>query len=103
MIGESQICDRDGTILARLALEDGEGHVAADVELSPPQPLEAVAERYWIPRMTLSTQLSWHWMNAHGALAYRINHARGRFPWQELAEVDLPDEIAAAPAPAVSS
>jgi hypothetical protein len=29
MLGESQICDRDGTILARLTLEDGEGHVAA--------------------------------------------------------------------------
>ena len=34
MIGESQVCDRDGTILARLTLEDGEGHVAADVELA---------------------------------------------------------------------
>ncbi len=28
MLGESQICDRDGTILARLSLEDGEGHAA---------------------------------------------------------------------------
>ncbi len=99
MLGESQVCDRDGTILARLSLEDGEGHVAADVELGPPAPLEAVAERYWIPEMTLSTKLAWHWMNAHGSLAYRVNHARGRFPWQKLAAVDLPDEVPASAAP----
>ena len=35
MIGESQICDRDGTILARMTLEDGEGHVSADVRDPP--------------------------------------------------------------------
>ncbi len=45
--------------------------------------------------MTLSTHLAWHWMNAHGALAYRVNHARRRFPWQALPVVDLHDEIAA--------
>ncbi len=32
MLGESQICDRDGTILARLTLEDGERHIVADVD-----------------------------------------------------------------------
>ena len=49
MIGESQICDRDGTILARLTLEDGEGHVSADVEIREPAPLEPIGERFWIP------------------------------------------------------
>jgi predicted amidohydrolase len=93
MLGESQVCDRDGTILARLSLEDGEGHVAADVELGPPRPLDPVGERFWIPQMTISTHLAWHSMNAHGALSYRINHARGRFPWQGLPSGDLPDEI----------
>jgi hypothetical protein len=33
-------------------------------------------------------------MNAHGGLAYRVNHARGRFPWQALPVCDLPDEVA---------
>ena len=99
MIGESQVCDRDGTVLARLTLEDGEGHVAADVELGPAQPSEAVGERFWIPRMTLTTHAAWHAMNAHGALAYKARHARRGFPWQASAGGDLPDEIAA-PAPA---
>ena len=99
MIGESQVCDRDGTVLARLTLEDGEGHVAADVELAPAHPSEPVGERFWIPRMTLTTHAAWHAMNAHGALAYRARHARRGFPWQASAGGDLPDEIAA-PAPA---
>ena len=93
MLGESQICDRDGTVLARLSLEDGEGHVAADVELGPPRPLDPVGDSYWIPKMTLSTHLAWHSMNAQGALSYRLNRARGRFGWQALPAGDLPDEI----------
>jgi predicted amidohydrolase len=93
MLGESQICGRDGQILARLTLEDGEGHVAAEVELGTPTPGEAVPDRYWIPAMTVATRLTWHWMNAQGGLAYRLNHARGRFPWQALPACDLPDEV----------
>lgn len=43
ILGESQICDCDGTILARLKLEDGESHVTANVDLVPapaPAPLD---------------------------------------------------------------
>jgi len=95
MLGESQVCDRDGTILARLTLEDGEGHVAADVDIgSPPAPSEELRERFWIPQMSLLTKFAWHSMNTHGALSYRIRHARGRFPWQQWPAVDVPDDIA---------
>lgn len=81
-LGESQICDRDGTVLARLSLEDGEGHVAADVELRAPEPLDPIGDDFWIPKMTPMTHVAWHTLNAHGALRYRVRHARGRFPWQ---------------------
>lgn len=106
MLGESQVCDRDGRILARLTLEDGEGHVAADVELAAPTPREAIPDRYWIPDMTLTTHVAWHAMNAHGALAYRVRHARGGFGWQEWPAADLADEIppsGAADAPSAGS
>ena len=43
--------------------------------------------------MTLTTHAAWHAMNAHGALAYRLRHARRGFPWQAFAGGDLPDEI----------
>ncbi len=98
MLGESQICDRDGSVLARLALEDGEGHVAADVDTAAaPMPLDAIEERFWIPKFTLSTHAAWHGMNAHGALNYRLRHARSGFPWQSWPAANLPDEIPAGP------
>jgi predicted amidohydrolase len=106
MIGESQVCDRDGTVLARLTLEDGEGHVAADVELGPAAPLEEIEDRFWIPHMTLTTHAAWYGMNAHGAIGYRLRHARGGFPWQDWPAGDLPDEIppsSAAAGPAATS
>ena len=106
MLGESQICDRDGTILARLSLEDGEGHVAADVELAAPRPSDEIEDRFWIPEMTVTTQLAWHSMNAHGALSYKLRHARRGFAWQQWPAGDLPDEVPAgseADAPAARS
>ena len=93
MIGESQICDRDGTILARLSAEDGEGHVSADVQIRPPAPLEPIRDRFWIPKFTMVTHAAWHGMNAHGALKYRLRHARKGFEWQRWPAGDLPDEI----------
>ncbi len=106
MLGESQICDRDGTILARLSLADGEGHVAADVELSAPAPAEEIQDRFWIPDMTVTSKLAWHTMNAHGALSYKLRHARKGFAWQAWPAGDLPDEVlsdAAGEAPAARS
>jgi len=93
MLGESQVCDRDGRVLARLTLEDGEGHVAASVDIQTPRPLDPIPDRYWIPQMTLTSHAAWHTMNTHGALAYRIRHARGGFPWQAWPAADLPDEV----------
>jgi hypothetical protein len=106
MLGESQICDRDGTILARLTLEDGQSHAAADVDLQPAAPLDAIQERFWIPEMTLTTHVAWHAMNAQGALSYKVRHARKRFGWQAWPAGDLPDDIlpaSAGDAPAATS
>lgn len=94
MLGESQVCGRDGTILARLTLEDGEGHVAADVDVAPePAPLEEIRDRLWIPDLSPMSRAAWHWMNATGALSYALRHRRGGFPWQALPPADLPDEV----------
>ncbi|HEX4467086.1 MAG TPA: carbon-nitrogen hydrolase family protein [Solirubrobacteraceae bacterium] len=106
MLGESQICDRDGTVLARLTLEDGEGHVSAEVRLATPEPQAQVPARYWIPELTLTSKAAWHTMNAHGAAAYRVRHARGGFEWQQWPACDLPDEsrpVVPSSAPAATS
>ncbi len=97
MIGESQICDRDGTVLARLSEEDGEGHVSAEVEIAQPRPLDELRARRWIPDMTtiVTKGIAWYGMNAHGDVHYRLRHARRGFPWQAAPTRDLPDEIPA--------
>jgi hypothetical protein len=56
--------------------------------------------------MSLTTHAAWHGMNAHGALTYRVRHARRGFPWQAWPAGDLPDEIPAsspAEAPAATA
>jgi predicted amidohydrolase len=95
LLGESQICDRDGTVLARLTFEDGEGHVAADVEVRDPEPRDALPGRYWIPALSPLSQVAWHGLNAHGRLRYAVRHRHGGFPWQPTSGADLPDEVPA--------
>ena len=95
LLGETQIVERDGTILARLTAEDGEGHIAATVTLDDPQAVDPLAPTFWIPPLSVTTRAAWTAMNTHGALKYRAMHALGRHPWQTLADADLPDEIRA--------
>ncbi|MDN5743941.1 MAG: carbon-nitrogen hydrolase family protein [Nocardioidaceae bacterium] len=94
MLGETQIVERDGTIVARLTTEDGEGHVAATVNLAAPEPSDPLAPTYWIPPFSVTTRAAWRAMNTHGAVKYRALRATGRHPWQGLPDRDLPDEIA---------
>lgn len=100
MIGETQIVERDGTILGRLTYEDGEGHIGADVTLAPPEPLDPIiGEDYWLPPMTVSMRVAFHAMNAHGAVKYKAMKALRMHPWQTWPGGDLPDELpATAPA-----
>ena len=93
MVGETQIVDRDGSILARLTYEDGEGHVAAEVELADPEPLDEIPDRFWIPVMPASVHATWHPMNLHGAARYKLMRLRKRHRWQHEPAVDLPDRI----------
>jgi predicted amidohydrolase len=99
MVGETQICERDGTVLGRMTYEDGEGHIAATVGLAAPEPLDPVDRRYWIPNQTVSLRAAWHAMNVHGAVKYRAMKRLGRHPWQQWPGGDLPDEIRVADRP----
>ncbi len=101
-VGETQIVERDGTVLARLAYEDGEGYVAAEIGLADPQPLDPVPSGFWMAPMPFSLQAVWHMYNAHGRVRYAIDKARGAFPWQQLPDADLPGYVPA-PAPDADS
>ncbi|GGC55774.1 carbon-nitrogen hydrolase family protein [Hoyosella rhizosphaerae] len=78
MLGETQITERDGTILARLREEDGEGHVAATIELAEPQPLDPIEDTFWIPDMTLTIRTTFDLANIHGKANYQVRKILGQ-------------------------
>ena len=108
MLGESQICDRDGTVLARLTLEDGEGHVGGGRRpRGAPAPLDAIQDRFWIPEMTLTThaRLARH-ERARRAQLQAAPRAAAASTGRRWPAADLPDEVvsdAAAEMPAARS
>lgn len=94
LIGDTTICEADGTVLARLSFEDGEGHIGADVTPGSVAPADPLTDRFWIPVMTASTNVAaWHIMNNVGRVEYRIRKLRGKHEWQAFPGGDLPDEI----------
>lgn len=93
MIGDTQICEADGTVLARITCEEGEGHIGADVTAGAVAPADPLTYRFWIPVMTASTEAAWYGMNALGRVDYRLRKLRRRHAWQEFPGGDLPDEL----------
>lgn len=71
-MGETQIVDGHGAVLARLAREDGEGVVVADIVpgLSDAPPL-APPDRFWIPDLTPPYLAAWDELNRFGEDYYR--------------------------------
>ena len=96
-VGLSQICERDGRVLARLDPDDGESWTAADVVLDEPEPLDPVPAGFWSAPIPASLHAAWALQNLQGRLDYRCRYRRGEFPWQALPDADLPDHV---PAPA---
>jgi predicted amidohydrolase len=92
-IGETQIVERDGTILGRLTYEDGEGYIAADVRLAEPEPLDPLPDRFWIPVMPASIRVLWQPVCWHGRIRYHGMKALRRHQWQDMPAGDLPDRV----------
>ncbi|HEX4248298.1 MAG TPA: carbon-nitrogen hydrolase family protein [Pseudonocardia sp.] len=93
LLGESQIVDHDGTVLARLSAADGEGHTSATVTLRPPAPLDPVTDLRWIPSPSTTTRAARAALRLHGALGYHSQRVLHRHHWQEVPGADLADEI----------
>lgn len=70
-LGEAQITDSQGKILARLSFEDGEGLITADVEIGQANPSETVPEGFWIPQLWPEVLRAWDRENKIGERYYR--------------------------------
>ncbi len=93
MVGETSIVERDGHVLARRSWTEGEGYVAAEVEIGPPEPLDPIPSGFWLRPQTTSLHAVWHLMKAHGRLRYRVDKARGRFPWADGSGHDISNTV----------
>jgi predicted amidohydrolase len=92
-VGESQIVERDGTVLARLTYDDGEGHVAAEIALAPPAPLDPIPAGFWMAPQTFAVHAVWHLYNNYGRIEYLVNKKLNRHSWQAEPATDLPDHV----------
>jgi predicted amidohydrolase len=71
-LGETQIVDRKGKILARLTGDDGEGIIMRDISLEEKcNPSESIPNRFWIPDMPEELDQAWNLLNSHGKTYYR--------------------------------
>lgn len=70
-LGETQIVDGSGKILARLSREDGEGVILANIDLKKKwKPSEPIPDRFWIPDMPQGLKQAWNIFNKHGEKYY---------------------------------
>jgi hypothetical protein len=87
LMGEAQITDASGNILARRAADEGPGIVSADIMLGRREASPAPT-RFWIDDLPLLFRLFWTHQNAVGRKAYACAKADGRikpYDWKRNA------------------
>ena len=77
-LGETQIVDRTGVILARMTREEGEGIITAEITLGRVTPTLSNTTSFWIPRLPLLLRFAWTYQNAHGSRYYRKAKKKGK-------------------------
>jgi hypothetical protein len=90
MTGESQTVSPDGRVLARLSDDDGEGIIAATVDVGSPKPANDIPSSFWLRPNTFLFNFFWHYMKLHGRARFLYDLKMGRFPWGGRAHTDLP-------------
>lgn len=87
LMGETQITDASGKILARRAAEEGPGFISADISLGRRKASPA-PERFWIDDLPMLFRLFWTHQNAVGRKAYARAKAEGHikpYDWKRNA------------------
>jgi len=77
-MGETQIVDAEGRILARMTHDDGEGIITAEIE--PGQYHRSIAiedNKFWIPKATWFPKLLWTVLGAYGRRYYQKMAKKG--------------------------
>ena len=75
-LGETQIVDATGKVLARRPREEGEGLAIADIDIGQVAPTEAPPDSFWVPDIPLLIRAVWGYQNWHGRNYYRRHRHR---------------------------
>ena len=107
-VGRRGICDADGVTLGRLSFEDGEGWIAADVDIDvEPAPRDPMPTGFWKLAAADPVHAVWHVGNVHGRVKYEAieapRHARVGAGPDLPARVPPTPETALAPSAAPSA
>mgnify|MGYP005838178143 CR=1 FL=1 len=78
LTGETQIIDRDGTLVARRGFDQGAGIVSGDISIGRTEPRLAIPERFWTPPKLGIARLLWWQQNACGKRVYKWAKRTGR-------------------------
>mgnify|MGYP003114935684 CR=1 FL=1 len=78
LTGETQIIDREGTIIAHRKAEEGAGVIVGDIEIGRSEPRMDIPDRFWTPPKLGYAGLLWHHQNAAGKYAYKWAKRHGR-------------------------
>lgn len=76
-LGETQIVDGSGVVLARMTRDDGEGVITADITPGRRPPSLSCPERFWIPRLPILFRAVWSYQNMHGRWYYKKSKKNG--------------------------
>ena len=61
LMGETQIVDNAGEVVAKMTEHDGPGVIDAEIDLTRGTPSMDLPERFWIPELTpLAKSIWWH-------------------------------------------
>ncbi|HQJ07395.1 MAG TPA: carbon-nitrogen hydrolase family protein [Deltaproteobacteria bacterium] len=77
-LGETQIVDRSGVIVARMKREDGEGVILADISLGRVSPSLSYTTSFWIPKLPLLFRMVWIYQNMYGKRYYAQARKQGK-------------------------
>ena len=72
-VGETQIVDRDGIVLARMRKDDGEGIIIREVHPQIATPLLKSKRRFWFKDLPITLRMAWTLFNWHGKRYYGRN------------------------------
>lgn len=84
LVGETQIIDNQGAIVARRSAEEGPGVIYADIDLRPSTPRLRVPDRFWIPQLPLRFRVFWQQQNWCGKALYEHARSNGLLSTVEL-------------------